>query len=398
MSQRAGSPGVRLIHLAEYGGPYGGSFVSLVRGILTAARERGWTAEAVFPERAQGRDWFGELERAGISTRLAPTGTRRDLTRWLEALVSGNDAPLLLHTHFTTFDIPALKVARSRDRTAVIWHIHTDSVRLGVRVRSGAKFALLGSRVDRILTPAESLAERIARWAPRAHVEAVSSAVDASRFPLASPTDRSRARAELGLGPDRTVILHFGWNWQLKGGELFLRTVKNLEEAGLDGFVALESRGGPEAERLASRLELQDKVRMLEPVAHPGRLFAAADVFVSTSPAEGGIPFAIIEALCSGTPVVATDIPPHRQAGRDISACRLAPSDPSSLASAIVTTLERDPLDAAAEAGLARSLTLERYGLQDWVARIFARYEEVLGQTRMAEPAAGLPGNRSART
>jgi glycosyltransferase involved in cell wall biosynthesis len=386
MSQirRAGSPAVRLIHLAEYGGPYGGSFVPIIHGVLSAAEERGWTAEAIFPERAQGRDWFAELERAGISARLAPTGTRRELIRWLEALVAGHDAPLLLHTHFTTFDIPALKVARPRTRTGVFWHIHTDSVRLGVRLRRGAKLALLGSRVDRILTPAESLAERIARWAPRANVEAVSNAVDASRFPLASPADRSRARAEFGLPPDRKVILHFGWNWHLKGGELFLRTVKGLAEAGHEGFVALESRGGPEAERLASRLQLRDIVRVVGPVANAGRLFAAADVFVSTSPAEGGLPFAIIEALCSGTPVVATDIPPHRQLGRDISACRLAPPDPNSLASAIVTTLERDPLDAAGEAALARSKVLERYGLEDWVERMFQRYEEVLGQPAAA--------------
>jgi glycosyltransferase involved in cell wall biosynthesis len=382
MSQirRMGSPAVRLIHLAEYGGPYGGSFVPIVHGVLSAAQERGWTAEAIFPERAEGRDWFAELKREGVSASVAPAGTRRELTRWLGERVAGDDVPLLLHTHFTTFDIPALQVARPRARTGVIWHVHTDSVRLGVRVRSGAKFALLGSRVDRILTPAESLAERIARWAPRAHVEAVSNAVDASSFPLASPTDRSRARAELGLRPDHKVILHFGWNWQLKGGELFLRTVKSLVEAGLGGFVALESRGGPEAEQLAGRLQLRDRVRMLEPVPHAGRLYAAADVFVSTSPAEGGIPFAIIEALCSGTPVVATDIPPHRQVGRDINACRLVPSDPNSLASAIVTTLERDPLEAAAEATLARSRTLERYGLEDWVERMFQRYEEILGQ------------------
>jgi glycosyltransferase involved in cell wall biosynthesis len=111
---------------------------------------------------------------------------------------------------------------------------------------------------------------------------------------------------------------------------------------------------------------------------------------VSTSPAEGGIPFAIIEALCSGTPVVATDIPPHRQVGRDISACRLVPSDPDSLASGIVTTLERDPADAAAEATLARSRILERYGLEDWVERMFQRYEEILGQPARADR--GRPG------
>ena len=203
-----------------------------VRAILATAQERGWAAEAIFPEHARSRDWFAELKRQGLTIRVAPTGTRKSLGRsgtrkslgrWLTELVAEGDTSgsLVLHTHFTAFDIPALVAARSRGRTGVIWHIHTNDARLRGRLRSGAKFAILGSRVDRILTPAESLVERIARWAPRARVEAVSNALDESRFPLASTEDRERARAEFGLSRDAKVILHFGWNWELKGGELF---------------------------------------------------------------------------------------------------------------------------------------------------------------------------------
>ena len=46
-SRRLGSAtvasGVRLVHLAGYGGPYAGSFVPMLRGVMRAARDRGWS-------------------------------------------------------------------------------------------------------------------------------------------------------------------------------------------------------------------------------------------------------------------------------------------------------------------------------------------------------------------
>ena len=151
-------------------------------------------------------------------------------------------------------------------------------------------------------------------------------------------------------------------------------------ETGIERLVALESQGGPEAEELAHRLKLEGIVRRLGPVSNTWSLLAAADVFVSTSPAEGGFPFAILEALCSGTPVVATDIPPHRHGARGIAACRLAPLEPSALAAAIVTTMARNAEDAASEAAIARSRIVEQYGLGDWVGRMLSRYEQVLAE------------------
>lgn len=58
---------------------------------------------------------------------------------------------------------------------------------------------------------------------------------------------------------------------------------------------------------------LAERVHLLSEVAHadlPG-LFSAADLFLTSSPAEGSN-FALLEALACGTPPVASDIPAHR--------------------------------------------------------------------------------------
>ena len=132
--------------------------------------------------------------------------------------------------------------ARRLDRAAVVWHIHTTLAKtLAARLRNMAKFASLGRGVSAILCPAPNIAEDVRRrLAPRGRVHFVPSVVDAEEFGLMGDEERLRRREELGISAEATVLLHFGWHWQLKGGDLFLATVKEL----LDG-----RDGGPGRDR-----------------------------------------------------------------------------------------------------------------------------------------------------
>ena len=69
---------VRLVWLMDYGGPYPGSSIPLLRAALDEARGRGWEPLVVFGEDAVDRPWFAELRADGY--RVEITGTSRAQT------------------------------------------------------------------------------------------------------------------------------------------------------------------------------------------------------------------------------------------------------------------------------------------------------------------------------
>jgi glycosyltransferase involved in cell wall biosynthesis len=271
-------------------------------------------------------------------------------------------------------------VRRHRERTAVLWHLHTPVYR-GIRatLRNAVKFGLVGRTVDAIVASGPDPAEGVIRvGAPRRRVEVAGTAVETDRFPLTTAEARSAARARLELPSEARVLLHLGWDWQLKDGDLFLATVREmLSRDSAAPLLGLTVGGGDPARQAISRLGLEGGVRVAEPLDDVDTLYAAADLFVSSSRVEGQ-PFAVIEALCTGLPVVATDLPGHRRICDGLAGCRVVGRSPEALAAAAEELLHRDPAEAAGDAERGRASMVERFDLAPWTDRMFARYERCL--------------------
>jgi glycosyltransferase involved in cell wall biosynthesis len=370
---------LRVIHLANYGGPYPGSFIPMVEAAARAVRERGGEATLAFSESARERSWMRQLEAGQVPVAVAPRGDDRAKARWIAELAGNGDHPTILHTHFTTFDLPALRAARGRPRTAVLWNMHTSlRQERSMRLRNSAKFALAGRRVAAIVCVGESIAAEVgARHAPSGRVVVLQNAIDVERFPPIDAARRSEARRRLGLDEGLPVLLHFGWDWHVKGGDLLAGAVQRLARVG--PVAALSVGCDPKVVAAQSeRLGLPEgALRVLEPTDDVAGLYAAADVFAATSRAEA-FSFAAVEAVASGLPVVATDIPAHATIAREIGNVRLVPHDPDAVAGAVRETLARDPADAAEDAARGRARVAERMDLASWSRRLMELYERAL--------------------
>ena len=358
---------MRLVHLAHYPAPYPGSFVPMLHAALGAARARGWEAEAVLASDAYGCAWVKKLEADGIPVRLVDLDGRLRLRRDLSSLLAESGEPTILHTHFTAFDVPAVLAAARRRDTAVVWHLHsparTDAIG---RLRGVAKSGLAGRLADRILCVSpDRAAAAVAQGAPRSRVRYFPNAIDASAFGQATAAERAEARRQLGLPADGPVLLHFGWDWERKGGDLFLDAVRIL--AGRGRAVTGATVGGRAAAEVVA-IPADSSARTL---------YAAADVFVSPSRAEG-MPFAILEALASSVPVVASELPGQTAVAAGLGACRLTPLDAAALAAAIESLLDRDPATAARDAAEAAERVRAEYDLAPWAERLLGLYGEVL--------------------
>src|SRR4051794_15590021 len=232
---------MRVIHAADYDAPYAGAFVPMLRAVATAVRERGGTVEVALADAARERSWVGELEQAGIPVSFAPAGDRRGSARCLAGLAARGSEPTILHTHFASFDLPAVSVARERPAaTPVFWHVHRRPARQrAIHVRSAVRFARAARRVDQILCSAPEIAAAVqSRHAPAERVVVLPDAIDLERFPRRTRARTAEARRRLGLRASAQVLLHFGRD----GGELFVAAVRPVAER--QPVVAVSVGGG----------------------------------------------------------------------------------------------------------------------------------------------------------
>ncbi|HEY5052024.1 MAG TPA: glycosyltransferase family 4 protein [Solirubrobacterales bacterium] len=368
----------RLIHLAAYSPAHAGSFVPFLRTVLDAGQGRGWSVAAVLPGKAAGRDWADEFEQAAIPVTYMD-GSRRSLTRRIRDCLGDGDEPTILHTHFTSYDLPSALAARGRPNVTVYWHIHTVlSGRPRARLANGLKFTLARRGVDRLLTPAEDVAtELIRRGAPRDKVSVFPNTIDSRAFGMLSPAQRAASREDLEIPADREVLLHFGRDWQIKDGDIFLDALAALLEQGRP-VTGVISQGGDVARQAARRRGLEEQVRVIAPLPSSHDLYGVADLLVASSRGET-MPFAVIEALCSGIPVVASDLAGHRYLSDRVRSCVIAPRDSAQMAAAIATFLDMDPRERRAQAEASHAWVREHLDVREAAGRLLDEYEQSFG-------------------
>jgi glycosyltransferase involved in cell wall biosynthesis len=348
----------------------------MLRAVGNAATERGWSFEAVFTPVAATRPWYAELASDGVVTRIAPDISRRALSAWVGNLVAEQSQSTVLHTHFVRFDLPAVAAARHRKDTLAMWHMHNPpGPGLNKAMRNTLKFAFAGRLVDRILCVSQEAAEGMRRrCAPARRVMVFPNAIDLKSFlPSATQQEREQARARLRVAPGRPLLVHFGWDWERKGGDLFLETVDGLSRSGTK-VLGLCVGGGEPAHARVADLDLGKVVQVIEPRDDVRTLYAAADVFLAPSSSEG-MPYAVLEALCTGTPTVVSDIPSHALF-TGTTGCVLAEREPKALAKAV-----RSILDARANGGFPVDISelAARLDLRDWAQRLLDLYAERIG-------------------
>jgi len=211
----------------------------------------------------------------------------------------------------------------------------------------------------------------------------VPNGVDVSRFSAGrSAVDRERTG---GAGTrDVTRLVFLGRLEHRKGVDVAVRAF--LQVAAERADVRLQVLGdGPEASALQTLVasapqHVRERIELAGRVSTDAlpEMLAAADLAIL--PSRGGESFGLVllEAMASGTVLVATDIPGYRAVARhDREAILVPPEDVASLAVAIGRLLDDEPaMERLREAGLVRAATF------DWsvvAARMRAVYLQAVG-------------------
>jgi glycosyltransferase involved in cell wall biosynthesis len=175
---------------------------------------------------------------------------------------------------------------------------------------------LVFPRAAQVIAVSEAVARQLEaqKLLPPNRIKVVRNGIEVEQFIKARRlSDPVSLRRSWGFPDDCLVVGTVGELNPLKGHDILMRAAAEVVSSNPQSrFVIVGGDPSREAatlrrlERLASDLNLTDQIRLLGQVDEVAPLLAAMDLFVSASQTES-FGLAIVEALASGLPVVATE-------------------------------------------------------------------------------------------
>lgn len=323
-SSGPGIPVVRIITRLNIGGP------SIQAASLSSAlTARGFTTTLVHGQLGPGEGDMSYLVAPGVATVFVPTLARaiqpladvRALFTVLGEL--RRRRPQIVHTHMAKAGLigrvaaTLYNVTRGQAPRARLVHTYHGHVLEGYfsPLKTSLFIALerlMARATDAIIAIAPAIRTelldgyRIGR-ASQYHV--IPLGFDLSPFAAVDAAARVRARQELGIAPGAPVVTTVGRLTSIKQHARLLEFARTLADRHPNLVLLLVGDGELRAdlEAQASRLGLGANVRFLGWRRDLATIYAATDVFALPSRNEG-TPVALIEAMATGVPGVATDV------------------------------------------------------------------------------------------
>lgn len=371
----------RVLHVAEFAAPYPGAFIRQLRMLDDELQRRGdGRCAFAFPHHAEGREWLRQLRADGFEVHLLPAPShRRVLSQGkLIARLAAELRPDIVHSHFSGYDLAVAHACRllRRQRSvapAQVWHYRTaleepvEARPLRRRVKDWLKYALHRRQVDRCVSVTEATAVEAAARGMGERAQAIVSGCDSDVF-RADQAQRAATRAELGVSDEQVLVMHMGWHWKRKGGDLLAQAARILQQRGHSNLV-FASIGAPLD-------EVEQPVRALPPTDSVQHLHQASDIFVSASRSEA-FGNGLVEALACERVAAAALVSGQRELFERLQGCAaFEPGDAHDLADALEQLLAAQ--ESWGELGRAnRQHIVEHASMRTWAGRIAKLYEEL---------------------
>ena len=229
----------------------------------------------------------------------------------------------LIHSHYWLSAVAGMTLAKRWDAPhATMFHtverLKTQQYGAPVATSPAALQRIeyerrIAQTVDRVIVSTEHESEQLRRLygLPTSRIRVIPCGVDLRAFTPGTPAERAAARSEVMPG-DTPSLLFVGRLDPIKGLDLLLESVSLMRTRARLTVIGGDLVGDPELERLRSvahALGIADRVTFAGALPQPElhKYYRAADALVVTSCYES-FGLAAVEALASGTPVVASQV------------------------------------------------------------------------------------------
>jgi glycosyltransferase involved in cell wall biosynthesis len=216
---------------------------------------------------------------------------------------------------------------------------------------------------------------------PEEKIRVIHNGVDVDKFK--PEQDKNKIKQELGLSPDDLTILSVGRLYARKGLFTLIESVPAVIRRFKNAKFLISGKG--QSDEMRKLIAYAEKIGVKDNIIFTGyypdkklpRLYQAADVFAFSTFYEHH-PFAVLEALSTGLPVVTTSvggIPETIESGKN--GFLVEPFNPKQFADSILYLLGH-PAEASEMGLLARKTILERFDWRIVVKDVLRVYDEVL--------------------
>jgi glycosyltransferase involved in cell wall biosynthesis len=301
---------------------------------------------------------------------------------WLTRLIR-HEAVDLVHTHLPYANTVGLLAARASGRPAISTiHSTEDRHRGQPMLKRRLQGAALrhGAQVVVACSPEVANSAQVRFRIPPRRLVVVPNAIDLAAFGNRDARASRARRKELLDGCEGPLVVAVGSLSSVKGHEHLVDAGARLVDKFPELRVVIVGRDGDNAalvRRRIAELRLRKHVSLTGENGDVPTTLAAADLFVHTSHREG-LPLAVLEAMASRVPVVATALGGIPSGVARGSVARLAPpADPRALAEAMAELL-RDRDGARELAARARAYVDSNHDGRAWARALEAIYLELI--------------------
>jgi glycosyltransferase involved in cell wall biosynthesis len=377
-----------VIQLADFGAPYSGNFIASLLALDIVLKKKGFRQLLILPLRAKDRPWLAHLHKSNIPVYFLPDKMSPMLLAHQIAGMARNENVVVMHTHFTSFDVPAwlymIFTRLKKISPKLIWHMHSyfpDEMNSSLirRVKDILKFRIMGRSVGII-----AVSEEIQHWflargfTGNSHV--VLNCIDILK---ATQSNKSKIeiRRELRIPENKFLFLAFGWDPFRKGVDLLLEAFAKL--SGETECVLLIIGGTKLKEFVAERLSgiRPSWICIDEPRECVADLYNTVDAFISASRWEG-FSYAVGEAMANGLPVISSNIESLKWARPAEGVVFFDSGKVDSLIQAIknVTLLSSQDLNDIKQSN--RDFIEKNFHIDTWAQNICSIYEKIINNSK----------------
>lgn len=259
----------------------------------------------------------------------------------------------LIHAHNEGPGLYAGLAARLCRRPMVLTR-HGQSFEMdSLWARRTAEF--LSKRTVAVSRDVERMTHEVDRL-PQRRIKLIHNGVDLAGFGALPPEERARVRSGLGLTDDAPLVISVGRLAPEKDYPGLIKAVAMIDKAQL--IIAGEGSEAPVLAELIKKMGLSGRVKLPGLRDDVSRLLGAADVFALSSLSEG-VSMALLEAMASGLPAVATRVGGNPEViEHGVSGLLVPPGSHYELGSALAKVLE-DEARCVTMGGAAR-LAIEK--------------------------------------
>jgi glycosyltransferase involved in cell wall biosynthesis len=279
----------------------------------------------------------------------------------------------IVHTFFESSDIWAGLVTRTMSKAKLVWArrdmgiMRSRKHHIAYRLMAGAPHAVftVSKQVQRHAIEVDRI--------DAARVQTIYNGLNLADWDAAPRPAKN---------PGEFLVTTVGNIRRVKGHDVFIKAAATVVQQfpkvsfSIAGDV-VEPDCLTELLALIRELGLANHVRFDGSVTNMRRHFRAADILVLPSRSEG-FSNAIIEAMASSLPVVATDVGGNAEAVQDGVTGFLVPSEDVAALSAAILRLLSDPVQARAMGAAGRNVVEEKFTSEAMMNRITGAYRNLL--------------------